>query len=97
MISSSGIKHRGTGPSGQRGFTKETSSRFPEVEFCRLQFKVLLNILIDWEAGHWEVGHWETGHWEAGTGRPDTRVRHGLSFAEEPAPPAQRGVAVAPL
>lgn len=42
-------KREGNGPSVRRVFTKVMSFFFflPEVEFCHLQFKVLLNILID--------------------------------------------------
>lgn len=41
-------KREGNGPSVRRVFTKVMSFFFlPEVEFCLLQFKVLLNILID--------------------------------------------------
>lgn len=41
-------KREGNGPSVRRVFTKSDVLFFlPEVEFCHLQFKVLLNILID--------------------------------------------------
>lgn len=40
-------KREGNGPSVRRVFTKAMPFFFPEVEFCHLQFKVLLNILID--------------------------------------------------